>query len=359
MLTKKIGHRLEKREKNSFYQEQEDDCYQMSLWANSPISLIESFGKIPFCKHENQTIQIENKYLTGLIHYQELEEGLWVICSEMSYMSNLTFKLVYDEVVPCNYYSLSYTIRENESFLNESKPKNFLFSYKSWSLLKPKSNTSIYHSKHTNECVVAVYFSQDWLGKNFKNGFPIIDNKVDDLMKSEQDYLVWPDYTKSAETFLEPVWSRINEKGGKGAVDILQLKIVTLQFIAVFLQMHRVGRDENQLVKISKSNRLKIHAIEKHLSEKIGGKFEGIDFLSRKFNICPTNLKTEFKLVFGKTIYQYFLEKKMFLAKDLLDNADIRIKEVAQKMGYENPGKFSIAYKKIFGFSPREHVKMR
>jgi AraC-like DNA-binding protein len=61
--------------------------------------------------------------------------------------------------------------------------------------------------------------------------------------------------------------------------------------------------------------------------------------------------------MFGKAIFQYFQEKQMLLARELLKTEDVRVKELAQKFGYENAGKFSQAYKKHFAMLPSEQLK--
>ena len=51
------------------------------------------------------------------------------------------------------------------------------------------------------------------------------------------------------------------------------------------------------------------------------------------------------------------IEKKMEYAKKLLETTDINILDIAIEIGYENPSKFSIAFKKIFGILPNKYRK--
>ena len=47
----------------------------------------------------------------------------------------------------------------------------------------------------------------------------------------------------------------------------------------------------------------------------------------------------------------------MEYAKKLLETTDINILDIAIEIGYENPSKFSIAFKKIFGILPNKYRK--
>ena len=67
-----------------------------------------------------------------------------------------------------------------------------------------------------------------------------------------------------------------------------------------------------------------------------------------------TRLKDEFKQLFGKPVYQYFQAQRMMLARTLLTDNQILIKEIAFKLGYESQSKFSAAFKKHHGILPSE-----
>jgi AraC-like DNA-binding protein len=47
-----------------------------------------------------------------------------------------------------------------------------------------------------------------------------------------------------------------------------------------------------------------------------------IQSLSEKFRIGPTKLKTKFKIVFGKPIFQYFQQERMELAKRMIESGN-------------------------------------
>ena len=79
--------------------------------------------------------------------------------------------------------------------------------------------------------------------------------------------------------------------------------------------------------------------------------------LSEKFEIPLTSMKVCFKGVYGCSIYAYMKSYRMQAATILLRDTSDSIAEIAAKMGYDNPSKFSEVFKKEFGELPSEFRK--
>ena len=74
--------------------------------------------------------------------------------------------------------------------------------------------------------------------------------------------------------------------------------------------------------------------------------------LAREFAMSESTLKRHFKAVYGKTIYDYYLEKKMELAKWLLQEKKISVSETAYMLGYEKVSAFISMFKKYHKVLP-------
>lgn len=66
-------------------------------------------------------------------------------------------------------------------------------------------------------------------------------------------------------------------------------------------------------------------------------------------------LQKSFKKLENTTVYNYILTSKIENSKMFLRESDISILDISQKLGYENPSKFSTAFKNITGFTPSEY----
>jgi len=77
-----------------------------------------------------------------------------------------------------------------------------------------------------------------------------------------------------------------------------------------------------------------------------------IETIANKVNMSVSSLLRQFKLIFGKSIYEYHVEKKMDLAKKILLENNISVKEVAAMLGYNQPSAFIECFTRYHGYSP-------
>jgi AraC-like DNA-binding protein len=94
--------------------------------------------------------------------------------------------------------------------------------------------------------------------------------------------------------------------------------------------------------------------VENRISEYLNDNLPQIKTLSKEFNMSESNLKRHFRIVYGKNIYEYYLEKKMGLAKEMLMNQGTAISSVAYSLGYEKVSSFTKAFKKLYGVLPSD-----
>ena len=90
--------------------------------------------------------------------------------------------------------------------------------------------------------------------------------------------------------------------------------------------------------------------IQLHFSETLR-----ISQLADQFNINRSHLYRMFKDCIGMGPEQYLIDFRMNQAKQLLENGNISIAEVAQKVGYNNYTNFYTNFQKHTGFTPREY----
>jgi len=99
----------------------------------------------------------------------------------------------------------------------------------------------------------------------------------------------------------------------------------------------------------------KVKAIEQFITEHMDQNFTLLE-LSERFDIAQTTLKSCFKQMFGTSVYAYLKEYRMNQAAVLLKTQRQRkVSEIALDVGYETPGKFSNAFKAVFGSTPVEY----
>jgi AraC-like DNA-binding protein len=82
-----------------------------------------------------------------------------------------------------------------------------------------------------------------------------------------------------------------------------------------------------------------------------------ITALALEVGVNSFKLRIGFKEIFKKTIHQYRLDLRLELAKQLLDETDLTIAEIAYKTGFDSRDGFARSFRKTFQSSPREWRK--
>lgn len=85
------------------------------------------------------------------------------------------------------------------------------------------------------------------------------------------------------------------------------------------------------------------------------GKETDLRILSARAGLSPNMIKGCFRELYGQTIAGYLRNHRLAQAADRLAEGNQSILEIAAFAGYENPGKFSAAFKKRYGLRPSEY----
>ncbi len=99
-----------------------------------------------------------------------------------------------------------------------------------------------------------------------------------------------------------------------------------------------------------------VKSVHDFLLEHIGEHYT-LEELAGRFGLSATMMKACFKGVYGTSVYAYLRTCRFQLAQKLLKDGESTVAEIAARIGYENPNKFSTAFKKEYGISPTEYRK--
>ncbi len=100
----------------------------------------------------------------------------------------------------------------------------------------------------------------------------------------------------------------------------------------------------------------KIRQVRKHIMEHIDTTPDP-DHLAMVFELPRSTLKEGYKYMFGKTIHQFHADHKLESAMQMLESGEMLVKEIAFKIGYQNPSHFIAAFKKKYGYTPKQYLK--
>jgi len=80
--------------------------------------------------------------------------------------------------------------------------------------------------------------------------------------------------------------------------------------------------------------------------------------LSKMIFLNEFKLKTGFRYVFGKPVRSYVIDKRLQMARILLEENELNISKVANLVGYSNLSYFASKFKEKYGLNPREYLKV-
>ena len=95
----------------------------------------------------------------------------------------------------------------------------------------------------------------------------------------------------------------------------------------------------------------------KNMIDKDVYAIESVEHIAKELKISSSYAKNIFKKYTGITIFTYLFNKRMEVAKSLLDMPELRIYEIAEKLGYKSKAYFSSAFQKYTGMTPNEYRK--
>ena len=194
---------------------------------------------------------------------------------------------------------------------------------------------------------IDISFTASWLMRSFADADEKLLEFIQEILKSNKPTLFFESTT--AEEFR--LLSSLHTIGLSSTKDSLWVKAGALSLLSGFynkvaskcfaeLQDYRLHYQEKML------------EVEKLLKSSLEKKFPGIDIIAKKMMMGESTLKRHFKLMFGKTIQEHYLELKMDYAKRIMLDQPLSVNQVATLLDYEKPSNFILTFKRFHGISP-------
>lgn len=98
-------------------------------------------------------------------------------------------------------------------------------------------------------------------------------------------------------------------------------------------------------------------AIKKILDSNIFKADFSMKDVSRVLGISKAQIINIFKEKYGKTPYKYFIEQRIQMSTDMLNNTDMSIKEISDTLCFSDQHYYANVFKKIIGMSPNQFRK--
>lgn len=150
--------------------------------------------------------------------------------------------------------------------------------------------------------------------------------------------------------FVETLLNTFNDKSF--ASDLLGIS----HLIQVMVELNRFAmlpRENYEIINKSSDTITEILAyINKHYTEKIT-----LDSIADKFFLSKYYLSHEFKELVGTSLYNYIIQKRLLISKQMLADGTPPSK-VYQNCGFGDYANFYRAFKSTYGMSPKEYLAL-
>ncbi len=200
--------------------------------------------------------------------------------------------------------------------------------------------------------IIAIHIGFDWLKKTFSSSDKLYDTYFNALYrKINKAPFVYP-ANREDMRLLSEIARQVNT--GSDSLLFLQAKILLL-VSGLFSRI--VNLSGNRMDKHKSLHVDQMIAFEKILTDHLEKKLPGLPSLAKSMSLSTSTLKRNFKLIFGKNIYHYYLALKMDYAMKILKERNLSVNEVAHLLHYENVSGFIAMFKKYHGISPGAVIK--
>ena len=222
------------------------------------------------------------------------------------------------------------------------------------------------HSCNYRQDLLGKLWNQNPSGANFLN---LLSEKSKETFKSVSKDIVNSQSTMSAPMELEFKNSKellmslsAHLQRAKGGIDQEIFILTAFQVIRKNEQLERYLKQKaahassrayklgkNEVLRLE-SDRRKIKEIHQFVLKNIHRKLPSLSELAAEKNTNITKLKLGFKQMYGTTIHQFHLEKRLLHALNLIQHTQLPIQNIAESCGFKNASHFSRKFKKRFGY---------
>ena len=123
-----------------------------------------------------------------------------------------------------------------------------------------------------------------------------------------------------------------------------------------FLELKQLYLEQDLQKKQGRGCRREVREVKKYVQDHLAEKLS-VPALAEKVNMSESRFSHVFKKETGISFWEYVNQLRMDKAMELLTETDLRIGDVAEQTGWENPNYFSTQFKKRTGKTPLEYRK--
>lgn len=152
---------------------------------------------------------------------------------------------------------------------------------------------------------------------------------------------------------MQQVVSQLFQNPYAGDLRRLHLEAKTTELMCLMSGVMAERGADHLPVKLAARDVDSLHAVRILLAARYDDP-PGIEELARNVGLNRNKLTYGFKHVFGVTISEFVTEQRLIVSWELVEQTDLPLAHVAERVGYGQPAAFSAAFKRRFNLTPRQ-----
>lgn len=318
-----------------------------SVYDASLVSLLSEFLQVPAV---NDAVKVPSQFGKGMIVRKELEDGLVIVCWDFSLNVPVTFAKKANAVLPggrsfiVNYLIIAEGIEVESPLL---PVKVILKGGRNVLLLPDDTELDFTVPPGSHAKVLSIALQPGWISTAYADPELGLTGYIQQLLSAPQS----PVFMETAG----PAEFLMTEELVNAMCSCARYTATVKPRVMTALADFFTRVSAKPITDVTESRILhftKMQEVAEMLGQHLESALPDLDAIARLFMLSTSTLKRHFKIIFGKGIYEYYLEMKMEYARRLLMETDMPVGHLAYRLNYEKPGSFIDAFKKIYGYSP-------
>lgn len=303
------------------------------------------FGKSFGGVSKNKSFCFDNTIAKGELIKSSPDPGLWIRKWKLTVFQKLTLRKMPPPQPTEKKFILIYfldpaifTVRNRKKHIGLNGPRNNMFLTSEVSMdfsVVPKQ--PFY--------VLDITFTYSWLTEQLGDADPSFFNGFNDYVNRNSSQILME--ACSAEEY-----KLLNEVEVSMVADSENILFIRSRVYNLIISFFKKAVDSRHKKLIQTTLHYdQIVQAEKLLLENLK-KPPKIEEIARKVNLSVSSLIRQFKLMYGKGVYEYYVQRKMELAKKMILENKVTVKEMAEMLGYKQSSPFIAAFAKQHGCNP-------
>lgn len=309
--------------------------------AGSSKNILENIGKHFNIEAKNNQIDIDNQNIKIKAETFFLQEGI-----DLTYIEGESKEELHiirkgnqnNTIIPLTISNFSSYHKEHQENLVRNNNNTYEFA---WS--NTKADTFVDIPQEEKVIFITIRISVEVLHRiSNKNIQPFKD-----ILNSEEEFTFYHFCTYKILQLI----NQINQLKGDKDWKALMMKSLGFQLLAEFyllISKERsktlIGYQQLQFQRVLDIKKYILKNLEENLSLK---------HLSEQFFISESSIQKDFKKVFNQSPHQIIKEERLEKAKDLLQNSDYAINQIAYMLRYKSASHFTSSIKNKYGVLPK------